>query len=607
MVGLVRLLVVSGFSLAVVRAHALETRFDSGLLRNYAVDAPGAPAPESVALSRFLKKEYGSLGPGYQWKVKQSLADNQHSHHTFELFLGARRVMGRQLKVHLNHRGFVEYASSNFNASVSLSTNPPTEAQILAVRAKVEEDFQKEFGVLPGRVDIEPVIWVSAKPQSHLAFNVRVISNRQGVIRNFILEETSLKLLQRLPVARFANVYKVSPFNASPVEAVTLPVLGGGGTELSTSAFHVRRDENTTDPTLREVNPQFDFSASGAFQLDPALYDHTCTSASSNGCPNQGFDAVNVYYHLASFHEKLESLFTTLGSTGAITGDPLDVIVNSLGTDLDGDGDGTNDTNNAAYVFGACRDDDTSMDRCLLFLRPENEGSTKLYHTAREAVVVVHEYQHYVTDQIAGLIPGADGATVGDALHEGYSDYMAASHISDTAGRIVTKVGEYAFQDLDDANPPIIRDIGTIKVYDPDNLETAPHVYGWSFASGLWALRLQLGQEAADLIALKSLFLLPVEPGFMDAVEALVQADKVLFAGQNASAIRSTFYDEVRFLGGRTGQFRDVDNAILELGLRSCAASSRARHPATPAVFFALLLLWAVVALALGRSRSVIS
>lgn len=230
-------------------------------------------------------------------------------------------------------------------------------------------------------------------------------------------------------------------------------------------------------------------------------------------------------------------------------------------------------------------------------------GATTFFHTAREAVVAVHEYQHYVTDQIAGLIAGQSVRTVGDALHEGYSDYMAASHISETAARTVTKVGEYVFQQCDDANPAIIRDIGTIKVYDPDNLESAPHVYGWSFASGLWKLRTQLGREAADLLALKSLFLLPVEPGFMDAVEAVVQADKTLFAGANVATIRQIFYNEVHFLGGQTGQFRDVDKAILEVGLHSCASAPYRRHPATAWVLFGVLGLWLGVTTLLGRRQ----
>ncbi len=589
---------------------ALESRFASGLLRQFAADDPEGDQGEARAVSEFLDREYGAFRPDFSWRRVSRFVDKTHTHLFFALQYRGRAVENRNLKVHYNRRGFIEYASSDWSVPISVSTDAESGARLRERRREISQAFADKFGRPPGRLELRPVIWVSRdSTRATPAFEVVLGDERRGIFRTFFIDEKTGTNLQEKITVRFAEAFRINP-DAEARQTVTLPGLAGGATTLSSSYFHVRRDEiSGGTSTLREVDPTANFSGTGGYFDDPtpAQYAANCTGSTATSCPNQGFEAVNVYYHLESFRERLRDYFTALGATVTLPADPLPVIVNSLSVDVDGDGDGSTEANNAAYIAQPCRDSEPAMTRCLVFLQPAagssatcGDGIKQFFSVAREAVVVVHEYQHYVTDSLTGMTMGQTQTNVGDALHEGFSDYFAASHVSQLVGSSVTAVGAYAFQNCS----AIIRDIGTVKVYDKDSLETGPHYYGWSWASGLWKLRQEVGATVMDKIALKSLFLLSTTPGFMDAVEALVQADKALNNGANAARIREVFYDEVKFIGGETGQFRDIGAGVIEMGLRSCAfASARATHSASAGASGAVLVAWLWGLMIWGRKR----
>lgn len=585
-----------------VQAHAV--RYSSGLLRTWT--APGDSEVyerEALATERFLAREFAHTAP-FHWKQVRRTEDTQHVHFLFELRLDTRRVVGHHLKIHFNKEGFLQYASSDWE-EVGRAALP---AENQANRSKRMEEIRSAFvarhGRAPGRLDLQPVIWVDRR-DGHLvgAYEVVVTAQDVGVFRRYFISETTGEHLQEMRVSRgiTANIYKKSPFGAAPFDSVTLPGLAGGATSLSTSELHVWRDQlNGVTSELAEVDPTFDFSAS--ITANPATYDADCYDPSTAACPNQGFEAQQVFYHLQSFRNRVDSLLAQLGSTVTFASDPLQVLINSRAVDVNGDLDATNDVNNAAFMTVPCRDGFAAFNQCLVFLRPLATssltcgGMTTFYSLAREALVAVHEYQHYVTDSISQMESGSVGYNVGDALHEGYSDYFAATHVSQDFGSDVTLVGEYAFQNC----AAVLRDVGVLTVYDKNSADPGPHSYGLSWASGLWQLRRELGAATVDAVALKSLFLLPTRPGFMDAVEALVQADLALNQGANRTRIRELFYDEIKFIAGYTGQFRDTGRAVVEMGLRSCASV-----PAVPGAngwaTALTLLTWIWVTLGLGR------
>lgn len=592
---------------------ALESRFASGLLRQFAADDvgdTGGDQSEAQAVREFLGHEFGAFAPDYEWRLASRIVDNTHSHLFYALHYRGRPVLNRNLKLHFNRHGFIEYASSDWAVPISVHFDGDTETRRRARRDDIARAFIAKFGRAPGRLELRPVVWVSRdSTRAAPAFEVVLSDERRGIFRTFFIDEKTGVNLQEKTTVRFADVFRINP-DAEARQSVTLPGLAGGATSLSSSYFKVQRDELVGgSSTLKDVDPTQNFAAAGGYFDDPtpAQYDSDCSGSTATSCPNQAFEAVNVYFHLEGFRERLRDYFTALGATVTLPADPLPVIVNSLSVDVDGDGDGSTEANNAAYISQPCRDSDPTMTRCLVFLQPAPASSTscgdgvkQFFSVAREAVVVVHEYQHYVTDSITGMAMGQTQTNVGDALHEGFSDYFAASHVSQVVGSSVTAVGAYAFQNC----AAIIRDIGTVKVYDKDSLETGPHYYGWSWASGLWKLRQEFGASVMDKITLKSLFLLSTTPGFMDAVEALVQADKALNSGANAARIRTVFYEEVKFIGGQTGQFRDVGAGVVEVGLRSCAfAASRATHSASAGASGAVLVAWLWGLMIWGRKR----
>jgi hypothetical protein len=579
-------------------ARAIASRYPSGLLHSFAVDKPPDNSADKNAVARFIDVEFGAYTPQFEWRLLTRIDDAQQVHFTYALYAEGIEVADRWLKVHFNRAGYVEYASSNWQTAFSVQ---PGAVDVKARRrGEIADRFLARNGVSAERIDLKPAIWSDGRQERMVpAFEVILTCAPRHIYRRFFIARDTGEWLSERGVARYADIYPISPLGGATFNSVTLPGLGAA-TSLTSTYLHVQRDQLSGGVSAAaEVDPTGAYS--GSITTNPATYNTTCFSASTSGCPNQSFDAVNVYYHVESFRERLQGYFNTLGATVTFPADPLAVLVDSQSVDTNGDGQTSNDTNNAAYVNVPCHSSDASTSKCLVFLPPAVGSSTTcgdnitFYHMGREALISVHEYQHYITDTLTHMPMGTTAYNVGDALHEGFSDYMAASHVSQAAGSDVTLVGAYVFQNC----ATIQRDVGVLKVYK-DGSQSSPHGYGLSWASGLWQLRRELGATTVDLLTVKTLFLLPTEPGFVDAVEALVAADASLNAGANGARIRRLFYQEIQFIGGNTGQFRDPDKAIIEMGLRSCGGVHR--QTATSPWFAWVVLAWLLGTLSWGRA-----
>ncbi len=223
-----------------------------------------------------------------------------------------------------------------------------------------------------------------------------------------------------------------------------------------------------------------------------------------------------------------------------------------------------------------------------------------IYNLAREAIVVVHEYQHYVTDIISGIEFGTNAKpTVGDALHEGYSDYAAASAISHLNSTNVTLL-LVSFP----ACSGLRREIATLKVYEESSDSEDPHLSGLTWASALWKLRTTLGAATVDKIALKSLYFLGANPGFVSSVESLVKADRALNSGANVASIRTLFYTEAKFLGSSESPFKDPNTLETFVGFKGCGGIELHRHREQSQFSGAVFLVWGLLSLFLGRFLS---
>lgn len=553
--------------------------YPSGLIHLYeashppeAIQAVEEKISESASIERFLKSNFSKkFAPPFSWQLEKRWVDATHAHSEYQLYYEGIAVLDYFVKFHYHLDGFLEYVSSLLETDFKAEGFPQDRDIAQKVKKRVEQLIHRKS---KGPASVKKIYYVLLNRKKAVsAYEVTYSSGEENIYKHWILKADDLSVIEDRRTMRFltsANqkVYKTSPLGMGSTFDVADIVDLSSLTNLSNSYIRVRREENTTTPVLRDVDPTVDYSATGTpvFSTDPASYAAT-TCVAPQICPNQSFDAVNVYYHINDFRTNLNSYFSTLGATATVSSllsDPLQVIVNSLTI---------NSTNNAAFVSSTCQ---SGIDRCLVFFRPAalvtssctgSSASIVFYDLAREALVLIHEYQHYVTDRITNMIAGSFSYNAGDALHEGYSDYFGASQVSGLSGATVTKVGEYAFQNC----TTLIRDVSSLRVFQDASSDADPHLSGLSWASGLWYLRTQFGRTAADLLALKSLFFLSRKPSFYEATEALVKADKAINAGVNVATIRSVFYTQLKLLGGKTGVFSDSNRGIVQLGFKGCA------------------------------------
>lgn len=600
------------------------TRYPSGKWHSYEIEETArARSPrlsEADAKASFLKENFPAIQSA-EWKVVSRATDSTHTHTLYQLYLAGLPVDNLFTKLHYQNDGYISYATSHWEV--------PFERHLDRVHRSFDKRgshqlvirmVRERFPDFSGKVTSSKVWWLDLKNEEILpAYRYTVNWWKKGFSREWFISADNPRLLEERNLVRTVTVTNKSVYKKSP-----LGMAGAFDTDditdldaasvLSNSFVHVYREQNIAsggdNHSLFDVDPQNTYANTGEFSLDPrtAFYKGlTCTT-----CENQKFDAVNAYYHLNGFRQYISSLHSILGLTSSMNtllNDPLSVIVNSLSTDFDGSGSGADDTDNAAYFSDTCRSGYTpEFPRCLAILRSsvittdQCTGSTatiELFHLAREANVIVHEFQHYITDHVTHLVGGTVSAPrVGDALHEGYSDYFGASQVTRASGVDSSSIGAYAFQQC----TPFIRNISALHPYENSSNDTDPHYSGMTWASGLWFLRQSLGVTYTDELAIKSQFYIPPLAGFVDAVEALVQADKALSGGSNVTTIRTLFYTTLKFNGGDTSFFRDPVNGIADVGFHSCGGVSPRKTSMQMSIIF--FLVWLGGLLWLGRRFS---
>jgi hypothetical protein len=590
---------------------SLDLRFESGFPKAVSFDSFGVRLSEFDAVEKAIRDEFQIL-KNIEWKLSKRQEDSSHVHLTYDLFFQDYPVLFQHLKVHYNKEGYVDYLTSTLRQSVEIPVMP--------LRNSWEERRNEVAAILFGRASFTGRskgrlgIWLDEDQNTaEWAFDVEAVPRGDEMLRRGIVSLENPRLLEEKKVMRHwrepegeratvdLNVFKPFPTGAS----------GGGALQavpseetgiLKNGYVYVRHD--------REPGENYsDVGSTNLIDLTSASnYSYQCSASNAN-CPNQKVDSGNVYYHLTSYRTWLDAKAASFGSELSFPFDPIPVFVNFMAKAIqscpDGGGSITKTTqlNNAAYIAGAC-DDSGSVDRCLVFLRYGKTSACPNLNGdpggsfAREALISAHEYQHYVTDMITGIEFGAaDQLRLGDVIHEGYSDYFGASYSSQNSGQDTHTVGEYAFsRDYQTSQ----RDLSIKKVFSDSTAYSDPHTPGWVWASALWELRDTLEATTVDLIALKSLFYLSTTPGFIDSVEALVQADRSLNGGVNEKTIRTLLFDERKFLGSLTGAFQDEDKKILKVGFQGCAnANSKSSETGFPTI--GIFLLWLISTVWGGR------
>jgi Zn-dependent metalloprotease len=199
------------------------------------------------------------------------------------------------------------------------------------------------------------------------------------------------------------------------------------------------------------------------------------------------------------------------------------------------DGSGTNNANFATPPEG-------SRPRMQQFLF--TQGTTTLADDRDSSVdgdVVLHEYGHGVSNRLVGGPQNTSclGGTQAGAMGEAWSDYWAITFYND--GR----VGEYV---TNNATNGIRRAAYTVPA-NPIHDSYADlgvggfqvHRDGEVWAATLWDLRTQLGATITDRLVIQGMKFTPCGPSFLNARDAILQADQNLNGGANRCTIWTVF------------------------------------------------------------------
>jgi len=588
-------------------------RYESGLGRDWDFWSPNrrhlVKLTESEAIKKFISENFGTASRNGSWIERKVSGDSTHSHRFYNYVYKGRRVDGIGLAIHYNREGFVEYADSDLENYISLDFEPDSEELRERVLEKLRPELEGKMGRSFGTVEWEPILWRGESDKPFIpAYQIRVVYRNPNIEKNLIVDQLSAKILSEFSKARAASstvkVFKDANVDESGTDvALTsgITIVTENDSALLNSVVHVKREQfsggvfgrreiTPLDKSLAPARPS-DYTSSGFFKTSPTEYAASCSGEpETNDCANQNFDGVNVYYHLTEYRTFLNNYLTSFGDSTNFP-DPLGVVVNSRNSGL-----GTAD--NAFYWDSTLCGD--GLSRCILFLPPsgipECEGKP-FNNFAREGFVVAHEYQHYITDIISGIEFGTSGKkTVGDSLHEGYSDYGAATYLTQLNGTDVTLGLKLA-----PVCSEVRRNVGTLKVYAEVTAPDLIYQAGLSWASALWQLRKDYNKTVADKLAYKSLYFLGSNPGFVGAVESLVKADRALYAGVHVDRIRELLYSEVKFLGSASESFKSPETLEARVGFKGCAGVNSPQSGTENISSSVCFLIWGFITIGLGR------
>lgn len=572
---------------------AFELRYESGFPKVISFEKSAERRSEKEAIEELIHREFSDLR-GLNWQLAKRQEDDTHVHLTFDLYHDKYPVFYQSLKLHYHREGYIDYLTSTLKKSF----HPPEIPKRSHWDGLKDELTAVLWGgrVFSGNSIGQLGIWFD-EPSSEIewAYRIEANPNTEDLVKKGLVSIRNPKLLIEEKIIRHfweeeRASLQLKVFPRFPPTKIEPTVSTQSTSNLLNEVAWVQYNQNVgTGVLYRNVGE----NTVGLSEVEAASSYQVNCDGSSNACANQKVDSGNVFYHVTNYRNWLNGKSESLGSSLSFPYDPIRVIVNFMAKAI-GKESALTQSNNAAYIGGTC-DESQSINHCLVFLKPASDYKS----LAREAMVVAHEYQHYVTDMISGInfIGSSGNFSVGDVIHEGYSDYFSASYVTESSGTSTDVLGEYSFP----VNSGLRRDLTEKKVLDNDELYSSPHAPGWVWASALWELRGLIGTSFTDNIALKSLYYVSTIPGFVDTVEALIQADRVLYSGVHESTIRRLFLDERKFIGTLSGVFQDSEKKIVKMGFQGCAAISSRQNEKSWVLTLIAIVIWIGMTFGLGR------
>lgn len=178
-------------------------------------------------------------------------------------------------------------------------------------------------------------------------------------------------------------------------------------------------------------------------------------------------------------------------------------------------------------------------------------------------VVIAHEYGHGISIRLTGGPSNVNCLNNQEQMGEGWSDWfgLMLTMTADDQGTDARAIGTYLFgQGTNGAGIRTHRYSTSMSVnphtYDSIKSEVAPHGVGSVWAVMLWEMTWALideygfdediyngtgGNNIALALVVEALKLQPCSPGFVDGRDAILQADQLLFDGENQCLIWDAF------------------------------------------------------------------
>ncbi len=210
----------------------------------------------------------------------------------------------------------------------------------------------------------------------------------------------------------------------------------------------------------------------------------------------QGFEDVNVYYHIDLSYRTLDALGFSVPGLLQFQSDPH----------------GLNGDDNAHYV--------PSANYCAW-----GEGGVD---DAEDADVIWHEYGHAIQTNTTGGM-SYSGETM--SLQEGSSDYWATSY-----SRTISEFGWERVFTWDGHNEFWAGRFANLDWVYPDDYVSG-HNGGQIWNAALMQIWQDLGREVTDKLFIQAHYIWGYSPTLQDAAAAFIQADRDLYGGSHLSTI----------------------------------------------------------------------
>ena len=475
-----------------VRARWHRNRGTVRSLYNLTLPAPIGTLETSA---RQCLNDYCDLFAMTDPNIELRLTDLQSSltgkHVRFHQYYKGVAVYGAAISIHTNHSGGVRVIHSNYYPKINISTAAsltPDQAISIAAADARAFDLRK-----PPRANL--VIFPNPNAGQigdysdayRVAYRAIVHSRHPLASWEYIIDANTGEPLHRRNLLRLANG-QGRVFNPNPVVALkdfTLMDRGDSADAIPDAAY--------TDVVLPDLD--------GSGFLDGPYVSTRLTENRANEPTlvfnylrdDPRFEEVMVYYHVDAVGRYLKGLGFDFVDNWQV---PANVHVGMTRSAFYDNSDGS-------IGFG-----DAGVD------------------LAEDAEVIVHEYGHAILDrQVPNINKGEGGA-----IHEGFSDFLAASFFSAVSdGFSDSIVFEWAGSDDPEVST---RPVNGNKRY-PVDIVGQPHADGQIWSAALWEIFEVLGRDASIRLVVESHFFLSPDVEFVDGALAILMADQELNGGVN--------------------------------------------------------------------------